>query len=106
MNFPYIEQFHYPLQRLLKSYDINLVDNNKHNRYTITGSVMEKLPLSLRSNIVYRIPCKDCHSTYIGQTKRYLKNRIQEHMTSLKHVDSDHTALTHHVKSINHNFNF
>ena len=31
---------------------------------------------------MYRIKCKDCHSTYIGDTKRKLQSRIIEHMTN------------------------
>ena len=69
------------------SYDINLVHNNEHNMYTINGSAKDTLPLSLRSNIVYRIPCRDSHSTYIGQTKRHCKLE-HENWISLAHVKS------------------
>ena len=69
VNLPYVEQIHQPLQRLLRPYDINLINNNKHNIHTITSSVKDRIPPSLRSNIVYRIPCNDCPSTYIGQKK-------------------------------------
>ena len=106
VNFPYIEQVHQPLQLLLRPYSINLINNNKHNIHTITGSTKDRIPSLLRSNIVYRIPCKDCPSAYIGQTKRYLKTRIQEHENSIKHLNSNRTALTNHVISSKHSFDF
>ena len=31
-------------------------------------------------NVVYKICCKECSSTYIGQTKRRLNDRINEHV--------------------------
>ena len=31
INFPFVEQIHRPLQQLLRPYDINLINNNKHN---------------------------------------------------------------------------
>ena len=34
-----------------------------HTMYTITGPAKDQIPLPLRSNIVYRNPCKDCHGT-------------------------------------------
>lgn len=106
MNFPYVEKIHQPLFRLLKTHEINLVNNNKHNIHTITGSTKDKIPKLLKPNVIYSIPCKNCPGTYIGQTKRYLKTRIQEHKNSLNHLQSDHTALTRHVKNTKHTFDF
>ncbi|KAL6253982.1 hypothetical protein P5V15_015836 [Pogonomyrmex californicus] len=33
--------------------------------------------------VVYEISCKDCDATYIGQTKRLLKTRINEHFRDI-----------------------
>ena len=79
----------------------------KFSPCTITGCVKDSIPSSsLRWNIVYRIPCKDFPSTYIGQIDRYLKTRIQEHKNSIKHLNSNRTALTNHVISTKHSFDF
>ena len=32
-----------------------------------------------KTNVIYKICCKECNSIYIGQTKRRLKDRIKEH---------------------------
>jgi len=39
----------------------------------------DKLSILSRSNVVYKINCKDCNASYVGQTKRLLKTRINEH---------------------------
>ena len=31
------------------------------------------------SGLIYQVPCHDCGSVYIGQTKRDLKSSIDEH---------------------------
>ena len=43
----------------------------------------EKQPLLLRSNIVYRVKCS-CGSCCIGQTRRKIKSRLEEHNPETK----------------------
>ena len=31
-----------------------------------------------KRSVVYEVPCKDCHHTYIGETKRILKVKIEQ----------------------------
>jgi len=35
-------------------------------------------------NVVYKIHCKDCDVSYVGQTKRQIKIRIKEHRNNIK----------------------
>lgn len=37
-----------------------------------------------KSNVVYQIDCMDCDMKYIGQTKRCVKTRMMEHITTLR----------------------
>jgi len=53
---------------------------NKLN--TFIRAQKDKLLSLLHSNIkliVYKINCKNCDASYVGQTKRFLKTRINEH---------------------------
>jgi len=34
-------------------------------------------------DVVYRINCKDCEASYVGQTKTRLMTRIKEHMNDI-----------------------
>ena len=38
-----------------------------------------KVPVLYKSGVVYKYTCPTCHKLYIGQTKRYLSKRINEH---------------------------
>jgi hypothetical protein len=40
------------------------------------------------SNLVYCICCKHCGQQYVGQTKRKISHRIQEHLLNIKHLSS------------------
>ena len=45
----------------------------------------DKIPVDLKSMIVYEYSCGICHCTYVGQTTRHLRHRISEH-AGLSHL--------------------
>jgi len=62
-------------------------------------------PLS-KNNIVYKIQCKDCEATYVGQTKRQLKTRLKEHKNNIKLDQSKHSVISEHIIKYNHSFDW
>ena len=54
---------------------------------------------------MYRIDCKACPAKYIGQTKNYLRDRINTHKRSI--IKGSHeTALSKHAINELHAFDF
>ena len=51
--------------------------------------------------MVYEVPCKECHQTYIGETKRMLKVRLREHKQAVKRGDPKN-GITVHAHESNH----
>ena len=45
--------------------------------------------------MVYKVPCKECHQTYIGETKRTLKVRLGEHKQVVKRGDPKNGIAVH-----------
>ena len=65
---------------------------------------------------IYEIPCKNCSKTYIGETGRLFKTRLNEHKTEKKKLQKFHaitkkklpaqnffkSAISEHVAASNH----
>ena len=45
-------------------------------------SLKPVVPKMLRNNVVYKITCPRCESSYVGQTVRHLQHRFREHTGS------------------------
>jgi len=59
-----------------------------------------------KNNIVYKIFCNNCNASYVGQTKRQLKTRINEHEKNVRFDESKHSVITKHMTEMNHTFNW
>ena len=53
-------------------------------------------PLLSRSNVLYRVNCKDCAEFYVGLTTRRLEQRMKEHSTSQNSALMLHSLDTGH----------
>ena len=56
--------------------------------------------------VVYKIDCKNCDSTYIGHTERFIKTRIQEHKDSVTQFSKNHNVVPQHIITNNYDHNF
>jgi len=61
---------------------------------------------SHKNNVVYKINCKNCDASYVGQTKRQIRTRIKEHYNNIKTDKSKHSVITEHIINFNHNFDW
>jgi len=77
---------------------------NKLNRF-IKVQKDQSQP-STRNNVVYKINCKDCDASYVGQTKRQLSTRIKEHINNIRLDPSKHSVVSEHIKNFNHTFDW
>jgi len=62
--------------------------------------------LETNNNIVYKIFCNNCNASYVGQTKRQLKTRINEHIKNIASNESKHSVITKHILDKNHTFDW
>eukprot|EP00061_Rhincodon_typus_P005981 g26136.t1 len=58
-----------------------------------------------RTNVIYKIPCKDCNKHYTGQTGRELATRIHEHQLATKRHDQ-YSLVSIHTDQENHQFDW
>ena len=67
--------------------------------------VKNKTPHEKRKGVVYEIPCEECEQSYVGETGRTLKKRIEEHKTAVKKEDK-RNGVAVHVKTTKHQINW
>ena len=71
---------------------------NSNNRLINFFSFKDKIPLSVRSHLLYRYTCDGCNAVYIGKTRRHFLVRVFEHLgTSLR----THKKFTYNANCIN-----
>jgi len=58
------------------------------------------------SNAVYKIFCNNCNASYVGQTKRKIVTRINEHIKNVGFDESKHSVITKHILELNHSFDW
>jgi len=54
------------------------------------------------NNVIYKIFCKDCDASYVGQTKRKLKTRIKEHQKNINLDPIKHSVISDHILEFDH----
>ena len=94
---PYIKNLSQQLNHIARQYNVRLV--------TIPGSKLgtilkHKLPTDklMQINPIYQIPCKNHDCNYIGETKRRLGTRVEEHKDAKikNHIDKSCIAAHFH----------
>jgi len=86
--------------------DVNLAffSLNKFNKFIKTGK--DPLPKKTKKHVVYKINCKDCDASYVGQTGRTLGTRINEHQNDIRKNTDKHSVITMHRLQHSHDFDW
>ena len=107
ITLPYINNFQEQFHRIFKNSNLQIIFNYDNTiRQKILKSIKTPTPTKFKYNVVYKIECIQCNSLYIGQTCRFLHNRMLEHARSIKNYNSNSTALALHAHKFKHNFDF
>ena len=65
----------------------------------------DPIPKEDRNNVIYQLDCKDSEAVYVGETKRTLSIRTNEHISAVKSASQrSHTA--EHCWKYNHDFDW
>ena len=66
-----------------------------------THTIFDKMNCSTKS-VIYIITCNLCKKQYVGETKRSLKERVNNHRSDIKH--NKNTAIAKHFNDILHTY--
>jgi len=105
VTFPYVRN----LSEDIKSKLRNMID--------VCFTIPKKLDMVIRkgkdridakrvTDVVYKIDCVNCEMTYIGQTKRHIATRINEHKNNINNSKGNFSVVTDHRLNLNHDFDW
>ena len=89
------------LNKLFKNSDSISIKKTTNKLNHIIKLGKDKIETLKKSNIVYKINCKNCTANYIGQSKRNLEFRVQEHKRDVNNKKKT-SALANHVINTSH----
>lgn len=111
-KIPYLKKTANKIKDTLRKHNVSPAFYNKKTlkNFLINNKLKPKVDKIEKSGI-YSIQCNDCNAVYIGKTKRSLKIRYKEHVSSALHnrptsgiskhlVDSGHTTSMEKLKLI------
>ena len=100
---PYIKGVSEPLKRVLDRLEIRTVLRPHRTLKQTLVHPKGAIPNMQKSSVVYCIPCAECPATYVGETKRKLCKRVDEHRRAVRMADFNSSALAEHAWSAGHN---
>lgn len=107
VSVPYQKTLFEKVKKSLAKNDIKVVarPNNTVRNHLFT-QLKDKTPEESKSGVVYRVGCHDCSGIYIGETKQYLENRMNNHRYHIKKENVKHSALVAHAVNKKHKIDF
>jgi len=93
---PFYPPFTNKIDKILRKHNLKAVYKNPGKISDLLGNPKDKIKEEKLQSGIYKINCKDCPSSYIGQTRRNLKIREREHQTLETSVVFKHCVENSH----------
>ena len=104
---PYFGQISKKIESMLKKCQIHTIFRilfGMEGLITLGKDVLNRLE---KSGVIYKLICKRCKVTYVGQTGRPLNTRVEEHKKNLGRKCNYHNVLSDHRKECaDHDFDW
>ena len=104
-NTPFVKSIANGLNNAVRNSNIKLSYSSHNNLRRFIKVHKDPLLNEQKNNVVYKILCKDCDASYVGQTKRLLKIRIDEHRNHIRKNTAQHSVITDH-RLLGHEFDW
>ena len=105
VSMPYIQGATEKIARILKPYGIYLGTKNSNTLGSKVSFCKDRVGKEDKNSVVYKVPCRDCSFSYIGETGRELKVRIREHISNVRNNISN-SQIAQHTHEHNHTMNW
>ena len=98
---PFCGTMSYKIEKALRQHGLNVCYESRGTLREIIGSVKLKRP-EMEESGVYEISCQECDMKYIGQTKRRLETRNNEHERACKQRQEKKSSVAEHCNNTGH----
>ena len=102
MVLPYIQGLSESVRCILVPLEVRVCFRPLQTIKQIVTRPKDPIPALQKSGVVYRIHCASCSVSYIGQTGRWLCQRVEEHKRAVKMADFNSSALAEHAWTTGH----
>ena len=104
VSAPYVKGATERINRVLKSYKYQMGGKPSDNlKSEIKANLKDAIAPTENSNLVYKVTCKDCSSTYFGETTKNLSTWITQHKYCFRTGDNRSQIFRHMIEN-NHVF--
>jgi len=105
-TIPYLKSISESFLPVIKKhgYEIAFSVPNTLNKFIKRGK--DTIDRMSQNDCVYRIDCLDCDMSYVGQTKRRLCTRINEHLTDINKKNGLLSVVSNHRLKYDHEMNW
>ena len=76
---PYIQGTTEKLKRIFQKRELKVAIKPHQTIRNMLVHPKDQIPKEKKTGVVYKIPCKTCNKSYIGETGRTLETRLKEH---------------------------
>lgn len=103
ISVPYYTPITNELSKILKKQNVKICYTNAGNLRDLLGTEKDKENNILKKSGIYRLTCEDCDKKYVGQTRRCLEVRLQEHLNETEiPIERIQSAMSLHAAENNH----
>src|SRR5580765_1475188 len=106
ISLPFVEGLSDEISHVYKNIGLNVAYNVPKKFNTLIKRGKDRMPINNRTEVVYKLDCKNCNASYIGQTKRHLGTRVKEHFNNIKLHASNLSVISKHKLEFNHDFDW
>ena len=97
INLPYVKGTSEKLRRILRSHKIRSTFYTENTLRKLLCKPKDRVATEDKNNIVHEIDCSNCEAVYLGEPKRSLKLRSDEHKISVRSCDCDKNEILNTV---------
>ena len=101
LTLPYVSRVSEKISNILYKFGVK-VCHKPIRKVSSFLPVRDKIDKSKTCGVVYRINCKDCMRSYVGQTRNSLATRVGQHRAALRLMQPEKSALAEHALSEGH----